>query len=53
MAHCVLDGKPMTSKEFLALLDDLERNGPIPAGQSDEEAEAAWKRFKGEANGQR
>lgn len=53
MTYRVLDGKPMTSKEFLAFLDDLEKNGPIPAGQSDEETEAAWKRLKGETNGQR
>lgn len=53
MFHCILDGKPMTSEEFDAFLDDLIKNGPVPAGQPEDTVEAAWQQHKGESNGQR
>lgn len=46
----MLDGKPMSQAELLAWLDDMEKNGPIPAGQSEEEAEDSWQKYKKEHN---
>lgn len=37
----MLDGKPMTQVELLAFLERLEEEGPIPAEQTEEEAEAS------------
>ena len=50
MFHCILDGEPMTPEEFDAFLDDLIKNGPIPAGQPESNIETMAQR-KGESHG--
>ena len=42
----MLDGKPMTQAELQAWFDEMGKNGPIPAGQSDAEAEKSWQTYK-------
>ncbi|MDD6608607.1 MAG: hypothetical protein PUE97_02680 [Subdoligranulum variabile] len=42
----MLDGKPMTQAELLAWFDEMEKNGPVPAGQSDSEIEKSWQAYK-------
>lgn len=51
MFRCILDGKPMSTKEFDAFLDDLMKNGPVPAGQSEDAVKLEWQQYKGDANG--
>lgn len=46
----MLDGDDMTVEEFMAFLEKLEKEGPIPARQSEEEAEASWQRYKKDHN---
>lgn len=46
----MLDGKPITQVELLAFLERLEEGGPIPAEQTEEEAEASWQKYKKDNN---
>ena len=46
----LLDGPPMTKDECQQLMNALREGYSVPAGQSEEEVEKAWEKYKKEHN---
>ena len=46
----MLDGKPMSQEEMKEVFRSWDQHGPVQAGQSEEEVEKAWEKYKKEHN---